>query len=262
MTARAKEQLRSIVEDLRTCEWEPSTDLVTLTSALELVVDADAKNGPRWLSLTTALDRVEESQTLETFRRALTDNQLTYGWELLTTHPLDSLTHIRNTGTLDSKIRIGLELIRCGDDRAVLARTAKMLEDPTFNGAWRLARMQQRFIPVIRELVATNPQALAPIVRGPANARARWALALLFVAYSDSDPHVIVRRNTVPFELRDSDQMQTAWMEAARIDPVAVERLRSNSGINDTNERDFALLRAERKLAPLRCPRVWLDAVR
>jgi hypothetical protein len=261
LTAAAGEQIAFIANELKIHQWDPVADLSVIADRLGIAVDTTAQHS-HWLNLVTAIDRFEPTQTLDAFRLALGAKQFTRGWDLLTTHPLDALTHVGDVNQRDRTVRLGLDLIRQGDERAKLARTEKMLEDPALDGAWRLAKLQKLLMPAVRDLVTKEPRALVAILRGPANARARWALALAFVARADYDESLLTLHNTVPFELRDPDQIRQAWREAALVDVEAVARLRVESGINDTNEADFALLRAERELPPIRCPRVWLNAAR
>jgi hypothetical protein len=273
-TPKFTPEIRSAIDEIATelaqTSWSPEADLLTLCQGHHLALIKPKRGHWSWIATTTALQRIDDAIVAADFHTRTENVELANFWDLATTHPLDDVlarleSEDRRSIFLRNNARLlsSLQFIRNGDDRAQLAQTERLLDNPILDAAWQLGRLQHVFAAELRKFVTESPRKFAPALRAEQSRNAGFGFSLLFCAHTITNPDLLQRRDAlVPFAFRNQEHAQQTWQAATRIDPDAIATLTREFNLTAENANEIQSLFVHQGQPIPHCPHLWLNATR
>jgi hypothetical protein len=204
-----------------------------------------------WRDAVTVLLRTADERFADLVADAVRTGGMQQVWEASTYDLLGRW--MQTTVPIDPATATHLRSMRWGD-RAARVGAATAVADAV-RPAYLLGRVQRHVLDVFGRLATDDPLLLAPSLRAPSGAAARWSFALVTTARSDEGAPVPEGRW---FDL-DPERWLQAWDAASDLDASATDRLADRSGVTDRQDRHLVQVRrAEAGLPPVTCPLPWL----
>ncbi len=232
--------------------------------SLEWEMSSHRRATDDWVSSVTNLTRLDSSATTQTFLDLIEANGIPSAWPMLVEHPLDPVLNEIARGTLPPPVLRALTDIQAGEDRA---RLSPVLNNPVFEAAWQLARLQAGWRSALVSCAMSRPVGLRPLMRADPSGEIRRALGLAYVARTDEPGAAYDKVSALEWlDLGEGPQVAAAWRVARMFARESVNALAALAGLDPStgtlDTPQLATMRAEHDLAPARVPRAWFSGRR